>query len=945
MPEPNEAKIPIESEVDVLILGGSSGAVACALEAAKRDLSVFLAAPRPYLGEDICAPFDYWSKPGAPSTPMQVKLGLEQSMVQAGIPFLLNAHPAAVLRDAAGRISGALIAHRGGVQAVAAACTVDASTRSLAARQAGWRFKAFKGRARVRHVTLGGPTLPGLQAEELEPMPALGLNGEVRLPARAYYLDAELDSADPGSPARAHAQISDRCWAPGVIQHSEWVDTSELDLCDEGLRASGPEIPLRALEAMPGLFILGRGAPLPRELALKLGGAELGSRTGARLGAWIAPGARPEGDLQGQQAGALPLASGSLRLAVGQPRRGPMPTRFATFDLSRVPRLGRFDVAVVGGGTGGAPAAISAARAGARVLVAENLPALGGVGTQGQISIYYYGNRVGFTDEVDQGVAALEPRKFPKPGTWTPAAKQAWLLRECLKSSVEPWLTTACAGAWVEEGGPGGATVKGVLLAGPMGFGLVEAGAVVDATGNADVAAAAGAATTQIGAGHMAVQGTGIAGIKPGRHYHNTDHTFSDDSDAQDATQLLVAAKRKFRDHFDCGQLIDSRERRQIVGEWTLDPYDFMARSRYADTICVSSSNFDSHGYAIHPLFLVKPPDEDQLWVELPLRCLLPRGIEGLLVTGLGISAHRDAIPVVRMQPDVQNQGYAAGRAAAMSAASGQGLRRLDLRSLQRHLVEIGNIPKDVLRAEDSPPPTDAELVQAIAGGWDSFSGLAVIFRDSGRSLPLLRAAFPASQGPRRLRLAQVLGLMGDPLGAGELIRHLKASAWDQGWSYRGMGQFGASVSPVDACLMALGASGEPEGWEVLLDYAAKFPADAPMSHARALAEACESLYPRHPRPEAGEALARLLGLPGVGGHAQRTLAQVQAALTADPNENGVRERALREIHLARGAFACGHPRGAEVLGLSAADLRGAFARHAQALLSRALPAAALARA
>ena len=43
-------------------------------------------------------------------------------------------------------------------------------------------------------------------------------------------------------------------------------------------------------------------------------------------------------------------------------------------------------------------------------------------------------------------------------------------------------------------------------------------------------------------------------------------------------------------------------------------------------------------------------------------------GLDGILVSGIGISAQRDAQPLVRMQPDVQNQGYAAGVAAAMAA-------------------------------------------------------------------------------------------------------------------------------------------------------------------------------------------------------------------------------------------------------------------------------------
>ena len=49
------------------------------------------------------------------------------------------------------------------------------------------------------------------------------------------------------------------------------------------------------------------------------------------------------------------------------------------------------------------PAGIGAARQGARTLVVEYLYGLGGVGTLGAISKYYWGNRVGFTQEVVGG--------------------------------------------------------------------------------------------------------------------------------------------------------------------------------------------------------------------------------------------------------------------------------------------------------------------------------------------------------------------------------------------------------------------------------------------------------------------------------------------------------------------------------------------------------------
>lgn len=53
-------EIPLTYDVDVVVVGGSSGGVAAAVAAAKGGAKVFLAAPRPYLGEDMCATYRLW---------------------------------------------------------------------------------------------------------------------------------------------------------------------------------------------------------------------------------------------------------------------------------------------------------------------------------------------------------------------------------------------------------------------------------------------------------------------------------------------------------------------------------------------------------------------------------------------------------------------------------------------------------------------------------------------------------------------------------------------------------------------------------------------------------------------------------------------------------------------------------------------------------------------
>ena len=56
--------IPVAYDVDVVVVGGSSAGVAAAVAAAQTGAKVFVAAPRPYLGEDLCASWRLWLEPG-----------------------------------------------------------------------------------------------------------------------------------------------------------------------------------------------------------------------------------------------------------------------------------------------------------------------------------------------------------------------------------------------------------------------------------------------------------------------------------------------------------------------------------------------------------------------------------------------------------------------------------------------------------------------------------------------------------------------------------------------------------------------------------------------------------------------------------------------------------------------------------------------------------------
>ena len=292
------------------------------------------------------------------------------------------------------------------------------------------------------------------------------------------------------------------------------------------------------------------------------------------------------------------------------------------FDLDTFAVDETVDVLVVGGGTGGAPAAIAAGRAGAKTMCIESLHDLGGIMTVGRIADYYFGNRVGFTTEIDKGIIAMagESKHDMKRGHSDVEAKKAYFLKEVHDAQVDMRFGTMAIAASVN-----GKSVDGVLMAGPFGIRRVAAKLVIDATGNADVVAAAGGETVMASADEPSVQGAGLSPIRPGFSW-NTDFQFICDHDILDCTRSFVMGRAKFRKQFDVIQIQNTRERRRIVGDIVLQPSDFYANRKYDDTVVQAMSNFDTHGFVVHPMFMLQPPTHDGHFANVPFRALLPRG-------------------------------------------------------------------------------------------------------------------------------------------------------------------------------------------------------------------------------------------------------------------------------------------------------------------------------
>lgn len=873
-----------------------------------------------------------------PPTPMHVKRTFDAALLDAGVEFLYGCYATDVLIDGQGNVAGIVMANRSGRQAVKAKVVIDATPRASVARMAGAAYPPYpSGPREFMYVGLGGEVQKGPGVNVVEKSPGLSAGSGVERAAYEYRIAIPMADGSFASFAQAEQVARDKTWHSGRIDAAEVPFEvppdpikTKASLTGRWPGTSWVNLDVFRPEGFKRLYVLGGCAGVSRKIAERLVRPLEYMDIGARVGAAAAAQAWWTGKVGEARVASRRVTStnlGDIREDLSGLRGRQDELGFVESPAQIVPVLGEYDVVVIGGGTGGAPAGISAARQGAKTLVVEYLHGLGGVGTMGYISKYYYGYIKGFTAEVDQGVADISSHGTNTSPAWNPELKKEWYRQELRKAGADIWFGAIGCGAFVEDG-----KVKGVVVATDDGRGVVLAKVVIDSTGNADIAATAGASCVYTDGSSVAVQGTGLPPRGMGAGYTNTDWTFVDDGDIIDVWRAYVTAKDKYKDAFDLGQLVDTRERRRIVGDFTMSPMDISLARTFPDTIVISRSNFDTHGFIIHPLFMIRPPDRTTMLVNVPYRCLLPKGLDGILVTGLGISAHRDAMPVIRMQADIQNQGYAAGLIAATTARTDKQLRDIDIKAIQNQLVEKGNLPEKVLSETDSFPLSLDRVIGAVEDVVEDYNGLEVILAEPEEAMPRLKRAYGETTDEKaKLVYAHILGMHEDAAGAETLAGAVEAAEWDKGWNYTGMGQFGMSQSHLDSLIVALGRTKSESALKPIFEKVQALDSESEFSHCRAVSLALDAIGD----PAAAKPLADLLQKPGIMGHAFTDIDKARKETPPSATDTKTRNESLRELFLARALYHCGDYEGLgeKILKEYARDLRGHYARHAAAVL------------
>ena len=398
-----------------------------------------------------------------------------------------------------------------------------------------------------------------------------------------------------------------------------------------------------------------------------------------------------------------------------------------------IPVTAEADVVVVGGGPGGILAALAAAREGADTLLIERYGFLGGMATAGLMTSFngfrnehppdHVQTVRGYAQElVDRLVAEggacgctghgnfgdLTPGECPYAVSFDPEVLKRVALEMLSEAKVRLRLHTWFAGAHTE-----GRRVTAAVVENKSGRQAVAGRMYVDATGDGDVAAAAGARFDRVeksGEGMMRMTLMyRVAGLpKPGpderRLWINGVTTQwgpspegLDGSDSADLTTGEIAARRQVAEHVaklrekcpDAG-LIDTacgigvRETRRIVGLYTITEDDCLTGRPQEDSVAVSANPVPNY-YGPRRFF-------DHLGFEIPYRSLVPADLDNVLLAGRCISACQPAFQSARSMAPAMAISQASGTAAAMCVAAGCRNADLDVPALQRRIERAGAV-------------------------------------------------------------------------------------------------------------------------------------------------------------------------------------------------------------------------------------------------------------
>lgn len=335
-----------------------------------------------------------------------------------------------------------------------------------------------------------------------------------------------------------------------------------------------------------------------------------------------------------------------------------------------------YDVVVVGLGTAGAISLIAAGREGLKVLGVEQLYGMGGTGTIGAITGYYFGAKGGLYSEIDEKEQELRNGMLFH-GDRRDACSLV-MDRKARACGAEMKYQCIVTGVYMEEN-----KVLGLRLFRNGKEIHVEAKKVIDATGEAAVCHIAGAKMISgrdfDGQTQPATSSSIFIGKEGKCLSTNKDAGFVKQHDPRDVSRVIINSNnfpmylkedytREEQKFVAVAPLFGVREGRRIKGRKTLTLSQVVSKQgRTEQPLFYAYSNVDNHGKdgAFENEELCDWMAASGLWgvlmsVPVPMEALLPEGLENIIVAGRCLSVDHNLAACVRMKRDMAKSGEAA---------------------------------------------------------------------------------------------------------------------------------------------------------------------------------------------------------------------------------------------------------------------------------------------
>ncbi|MDU5109034.1 MAG: FAD-dependent oxidoreductase [Clostridium sp.] len=153
---------------------------------------------------------------------------------------------------------------------------------------------------------------------------------------------------------------------------------------------------------------------------------------------------------------------------------------------------------------------------------------------------------------------------------------------------------------------------------------------------------------------------------------------------------------KKYIPGFENSRLLQSadeigvRESRRIVGEYVITENDIIQGKIFSDTVALGSWPIDIHDPEGKDITIKEMKMGD--YYGIPYRCLIPKGIKNLLVTGRAISSTHEAFASVRVSPICMALGQAAGIASKIALINKLPYKDIDINELMIELKKSNQV-------------------------------------------------------------------------------------------------------------------------------------------------------------------------------------------------------------------------------------------------------------